>query len=506
MRLLQPLPIYRNSPKHPGADTMPTYTSWHSWTFVGRSLIFLGLAVLVSVKTSYAESEMPVPPERIPATPSTTDPSDHPAPETYILSNGLRVVSVPIPGSETIALMTWLKVGSADDPSDKPGLAHYVEHATFSALNDHDQDEPTSDVDNSQKESNRTEAFTSFDFTAFYRVVSPGDLDDALLSQSARFAELQFNEDSIEAERDAIIAEYQETFEDDPESLLEEKIRALLWSGGPYEHSVVSSPAQTRAVETKDVQTFYEKWYIPNNAIVIAVGNVTSEDFLKSARMSFGRFRERSLPKRSRPPNVLPKIDRRFQLHDDRTRQISWTRVYTAPSYQRAGSNLAAATQLLAALLSNGDQGLLHRKLLFQQGLAEEITVEYSPDTVGDSTFLIHADLDASSDVAAFEIALDRELQRLTRQGVNSKDLDFARGEARLSDTVSRSQPLDFATMIGEALTTGRSLDHVFRWSEELSRVSAARIRDAAQHIFFPSNGVTGVLGPSKSGKRPDPL
>src|SRR3546814_9689124 len=76
------------------------------------------------------------------------------------LLSGLQVIAIPFPGAETVTIMFWYKAGSADDPPDKPGVAHFVEHATFAAMGDHNEDERRTTRGARDHEPGEPEAFT----------------------------------------------------------------------------------------------------------------------------------------------------------------------------------------------------------------------------------------------------------------------------------------------------------------------------------------------------------
>src|SRR3546814_276036 len=146
--------------------------------------------------------------------------------EAFRLENGLQVIAIPFPDTETVTIMVWYKAGSADDPPDKPGVAHFVEHATFAAMGDHNEDERRTTRGARDHEPGEPEAFTSFDYTAYYRTVAPEGIEQAMEVEATRLSGLAIDRRAVEAERGAVIEEWVHDIEENPEALLEDRVRA----------------------------------------------------------------------------------------------------------------------------------------------------------------------------------------------------------------------------------------------------------------------------------------
>ena len=194
--------------------------------------------------------------------------------ESFILSNGLEVVALPIAKAEKTVLMVWYRAGSADDPPGKSGLAHYVEHVTFSALGSHESGGGSKGTHRPDRVKSQPEAFTAYDYTAYYQVTSRERLDDALRLEADRMANLRIDEAAVNAERRAVFDEREHDVDGDPEALLEERLRAVLFGNGPYGRPVVAPVVDTARVSSADVRAFLDRWYSPSNAILIVAGDV----------------------------------------------------------------------------------------------------------------------------------------------------------------------------------------------------------------------------------------
>src|SRR3546814_15605470 len=119
--------------------------------------------------------------------------------------------------------MVWYKAGSADDPPDKPGVAHFVEHATFAAMGDHNEDERRTTRGASDHEPGEPEAFTSFDYTAYYRTVAPEGIEQAMEVEATRLSGLAIERRAVEAERGSGVEEWVHDIEKNSGARVEER-------------------------------------------------------------------------------------------------------------------------------------------------------------------------------------------------------------------------------------------------------------------------------------------
>lgn len=416
--------------------------------------------------------------------------------EAFRLENGLQVIAIPFPDSETVTIMVWYKAGSADDPPDKPGLAHFVEHATFAALGDHNEDERRTTGDARDHEPGEPEAFTSFDYTAYYRIVPPEDVEQAMEVEAARLSSLAIDRRAVEAERDAVIEEWVHDIEENPEALLEERVRALLWATTPYGHPVVSDLEKTRSISVQDIRNFYSTWYAPNNALLIVSGRLDPRDLVERAEKHFGKIPMGEVPQRNRPRAVPPEVDDRIVLLDPNAHETYWARAYVAPSFAKGGDGAVAATAVLRELLAAEPAAFLHRDLIDLWYLAGHIGVDYPGDALGHDTFLIHAILRPRIDVMQFERALGRALATLASEAVTGADVARARDRIRRAIAETWNDPFEAANAVGAALATGRSLHEMMTWEDSVAAVTPGQVRDAAQNIFASGINVSGVLRP----------
>jgi len=412
--------------------------------------------------------------------------------DTFTLDNGFRVVSIPIANAKKTTVMVWYGVGSADDPPDRPGLAHYTEHATFRALGSHQPESTQSRRHFDGDIAGQPEAFTSFDYTAYYHIVQSNQLDSALQLEANRLSNLNVDNAAVEAERQEVLDERKHDIDGEPHALLEEEMQADLFANGPYETPIVASEFETNQISANDVNAFLDRWYAPNNAVLIVSGDLDVQSLRQQVKDRFDRIAPREVPKRKRPkPKPLDSVD--LALEFTSTSSTQWARTYLAPSFATADNREVESLQILATLLADGDKGRLHSKLVDELRLANEIFTEYEPDTLGDTSFAIHAVLSDDADVLAFEKALEDELFKLTTAVFSEAELTAGLDHALSDLAVAWRDPYEAANLVGAALVTGRSLGEVTSLARTNSTIGPEDLRRAAIRVFATDHAITGI-------------
>src|SRR3546814_224936 len=152
-------------------------------------------------------------------------------------------------------------------------------------------------------------------------------------------------------------------------------MRSSDWSS-----DVCSSDLKTDGIAVQDIRDFYDTWYAPNNALLIASGRIDPRDLMERAEKHFGKIPKRAIPQRNRPRASPPGPDDRIVLLDPNARETYWARAYVAPSFAKGGDGAVAATAVLRELLAAEPAGFLHRDLIDLWYLVEHIGVDYPGD------------------------------------------------------------------------------------------------------------------------------
>ena len=270
------------------------------------------------------------------------------------LDNGLEIVVVPDRRAPVVTHMVWYKVGGADEPPGKSGIAHFLEHLMFKGTDKIPAGEFSKIVARLGGQDN---AFTAQDITAYFQRVAKEKLPDIMSMEADRMANLRLDEKEVLTERKVIREERRSRVDNDPSSLLQEQIMAALYIAHPYHTPVIGWDTEIRELTREDALRHYKKFYAPNNAILVVTGDVEPDQVMALAKNTYGKIPanpEVGMP-RVRPAEPEPITERRVILRDGRVGKANSSatilrRVSTPPrdarprrfSFWRASS--AAAT------------------------------------------------------------------------------------------------------------------------------------------------------------------
>jgi zinc protease len=420
-------------------------------------------------------------------------------PQTFTLPNGLEVVVIENHRLPVVTQMVWYKVGAADDPSGKSGIAHFLEHLMFRGTGTIAPGEFSRIV---SRNGGRDNAFTSWDYTAYHQTVAADRLELVMKLESDRMANLSITEQEVTPERQVIIEERRSRTDNNPSALLNEQMNASLFLNHPYRIPVIGWQHEMAGLTQQDALAFYSRHYAPNNAILIVSGDVTLPQVRSLAAKYYAPIPRREVAPRVRlqePPHVAA---RRVTMESDRVREPRLSREYVAPSYHAGDTQYAYALQVLDTILSGGATSRLQRKLVEDDKLAVSAWASYEPGALDSGTFSIGGQPRPDVPVSKLEEAIDGEIARLLKDGVTDDEVARAKNQLVSSADYARDSLRRGGMAIGAALATGQTVDDVEAWPERIRAVTPEQVNAAAREVFNIVNSVTGILLPAARPSR----
>jgi zinc protease len=418
------------------------------------------------------------------------------AAESFALANGMQVVVLPNHRVPAVTQMVWYKVGAADDPRGKSGIAHFLEHLMFKGTKSLAPGEFSKVI---AQAGGRDNAFTSADYTGFHETVSRDRLDFVMQLEADRMTGLVLDDSQVLPEREVVLEERRMRVDNDPAALLREQMMANLFLNASYRIPTIGWESEIRRLGTADALAFYRDWYAPNNAVLVVAGDVEIEAVRALAEKHFGPIPARPGPARVRldePPHHAPA---RLEMKSPRAAQPSWRRLYLAPSYLAGDTSHAYALQILSDIIGGGPGSRLYRGLVLKDGIALSANADYAPTAVGLTTFAVYATPKPGVAVADLEKAIDAELRRVAENGVEADEVTRSQRRMQASVIYSQDSLAGPANIVGAALVIGQSLDDVVAWSDRIGAVTPDDVRAAARAVLIERNSVTGILLPERT-------
>ncbi len=408
------------------------------------------------------------------------------------LENGLRVVVIPDRRAPVVSHVIWYKVGAADEPRGKSGIAHFLEHLMFKGTQKLAPGEFSRIIARNGGQDN---AFTSQDITAYFQRVATDRLPLVMEMEADRMANLTLDEKEVETELQVILEERRSRVDNDPGSILSEQMTAVLYLAHPYRIPIIGWEHEIRGLTREDAVEFYNRHYAPNNAILVVVGDVEPAQVIALAQKTYGQIpASETVPVRKRVLEPAHQAPRRVILSDERVAQDTLSRHYIGPSYINAGPREAEALDLLASIMGSGATGRLYRKLVVEEKIASSAGAWFSADALDYGRFGIHAVAQGESTLADVEASIDRVIAEIQDSGVSEAELTRARNSKLAQLVYSEDSQFNLARTYGWALSIGRTVEDMQNRAENLRAVTADDIREAARKHLVLRQSVTGEL------------
>lgn len=420
--------------------------------------------------------------------------------ETFTLENGLQIVVIPNHRAPVITHMVWYKVGAADEVTGKSGIAHFLEHLMFKGSNGLAPGEFSKKIRAMGGEDN---AFTGHDYTSYHQSVSVDHLEDVMKMEAGRMRGLNPPLDHVDSERLVILEERRQRTDNDPRARFAEQMNALLYVNHPYSKPVIGWASEMASLSWDDCKTFYDKWYAPNNAILIVAGDVTGQQVFDLAKKIYGPLPKGDVPERMRPVSPplagVPEVT----LEDEVIREPMVQIVYRTPG-SRQNKEETLALQALEEIMSGGPTSRIYKNLVVDQKIATGAGLSYQSAALDDSELWIYATPAPGKDIKAVKTALQDQIRDVIKNGVTATELKEAITRMQADAIYARDSLTGPAMVFGYALTTGSSIDDVEYWTYDIAKVTAKQIQDVAKKYLDPDAvlehaAVTGYLLPKAS-------
>jgi zinc protease len=423
---------------------------------------------------------------------AATQAAGKPAVTHFKLANGLEAVVIPDARAPVVTHMVWYKVGAADEPAGKSGIAHFLEHLMFKGTRTHPAGR-FSDVVASL--GGRENAFTSEDYTGYFQRVPRDKLAVVMAFEADRMTGLVLTDEVVRPELDVVLEEYNQRVANRPEAQFSEQIDAALFLNHPYGKPVIGWRHEIEKLNRDYALEFYRQHYTPNNAILIVAGDVDPQEVRRLAEETFGKVDPRvAIGPRLRPQEPPPRAVRSLTFFDPRVQQPRVQRNYLVPSYNTAGPGEAEALQIAAHVLGSGTNSRLNQKLVIEKGIAVSANAWYQGSALDFTQFAVTATPRDGVALPQLERAVDEVIAEFIEKGITDDELKRAKTRLIADSVFAQDNQARLAQWYGVALTTGSKVEDVQAWPDRIRAMTAETIRTATAKWLDKTRSVTGYM------------
>lgn len=408
-------------------------------------------------------------------------------PSSFHLDNGMQVIVVPDHRAPVVTHMLWYKVGAVDEEAGKSGIAHLFEHVMFKETKNIGPEEFTSIV---QRSGGQLNAFTSWDYTAYFERVHKDQLGKMMELEAERMVNLVINDDPqgpFISERDVVKEERRQRIENNPSALLQEQVLSALWKGHPYEITVIGKMEEVSALTPQDGLDFYREYYSPENAILVVAGDVTEDGVRALASEHYGPIQPTGHARTERNwQPVAPLTQTQLITHaDPKVRQPVWSRYYLGTSFNR-NYDEALALEVGLEVLGGGMTSRLYQALVEQQKKAINVAT-YAWTTLHDEgPAVIYGTPVEGVSLEELEAAVMAEIGTILANGFTEEEVRRARNKLAATAIYLKDSQSSLAQQYGAGAVLGFSLEQIAAYPEDVRQVTPERALAAVRNVFAP--------------------
>jgi zinc protease len=390
-----------------------------------------------------------------------------------------------------VTVQVWYRVGSRNERPGITGISHFLEHLMFKGT---PQYGPGLYSQLIQRYGGTHNAFTSYDMTAYYAVLPTARLELALQLEADRMTHLLLAPEDIKAERE-VVKEERRLRENAPTGPMHEQLGALAYVAHPYHWPIIGWMSDIESITREDLLTYYQMYYIPNNATLIIVGDVDVAATMAAVQRHFGSIPKGPPAPPVRPPEPPQMGERRTEIPRP-TALPAFAIAYHVPSFNHAD---AFALEVLSQILSEGQSSRLYQSLVYQQQLATSINTN-TDLRVDPGLFTITGMVQEGKTPAEVETAIYQQLDQLNAESLTDRDMHKAINQAQ-SSFIFRQQSLQEQGFTIGFFHTLWSYTVINEYIERLRQVTKQDVARVARTYLTQRNRTVVTIVPMSPAK-----
>ncbi|MCP4433803.1 MAG: insulinase family protein [Gammaproteobacteria bacterium] len=415
-----------------------------------------------------------------------------------VYDNGLKLIVLQDHRSPVVVSQLWYHVGSSYEHEGITGVSHALEHLMFKRTENAAAGEFSRLVAENGGSDN---AFTGKHYTVYFQRIASNRLELCLRFEADRMNGLIFEADEFKREMDVIREERSLRVDNNPLSRFYERFIATVYTRSPLRHPVIGWPEDIQQLELHEAKEWYQRWYLPNNATLVIVGDVQFDEVDQIVTKYFSRIASRPLqPEKIRPEppqNGLKVIQSYGQ-----TSTPYLLMAFRAPSITQLDDPTDAyALEVLDGILDGGASARFSRFLQREQQIAVTISAGYDAFERLQGLFTITAIPNSGISLEALKIAIMEQIDRLKDEPVSDQELERVKAQVISSQVYKRDSAFYMAMQIGMLESADLDRQLLNNYVTKIDSIDAKDIQRVARRYFIETELTLGQFWPEH--KRP---
>lgn len=411
----------------------------------------------------------------------------------YDLENGLKLIVKEDHRAPVMVSQVWYKVGSSYEHDGITGLSHVLEHMMFKGTKAHPAGEFSQIISENGGSEN---AFTSRDYTAYFQTMEASRLPVSFELEADRMRNLLLPDEEFSKEVQVVMEERRMRTDDNPQSLTYEQFNATAYASSPYRIPVIGWMDDLKSMQVSDLRNWYEKWYAPDNAILVVVGDVDPGEVYRLAKQYFGRLKPSSIT----APKPRDEIDQHGpkQIIVKAPAKLPYLLMgYKAPVALTAAEHWEPyAMEVLASVLDGGDSARLSSRLVRGSSVAASAGASYDAFDRKETLFLFSGTPANSHTVADLKQALLEQIRQVQDKPVSEDELDRVKAQIRADKVFEQDSIFYQAMQIGMLETVGMSWKDAEAYLSHIEAVTPGQVQEVARKYLVEDRLTVAELSP----------
>ncbi|KGM06442.1 peptidase, M16 family [Methylophaga thiooxydans] len=421
----------------------------------------------------------------------------------FELDNGLKLIVKEDHRAPVVVSQVWYKVGSSYEHNGITGISHVLEHMMFKETKNLKPNEFSQIIAENGGEQN---AFTGRDYTAYFQKLHKDRLEVSFKHEADRMRNLVISEDELLKEREVVAEERRMRTDDNPKSMLRESFNATAFVNSPYHHPVIGWMSDINHYQADDLRAWYQKWYAPNNATVVVVGDVEPKAVLALAKQYFAPLQPEQIATLKPQIEVEQKGIREIKVKAPAELpylMMGW-KIPVVATASESNAWEPYALEVMAGILDGGNSARFAKELVREQQVATSVGAGNSLFSRLKDLFMVAGTPANGKTVDELKSAVIEQIERIKNEPVTQQELDRVKAQVVAEAVYERDSVFYQAMQIGMLETIGLDWKLSDQYVENVNAVTAEQIQAVAKKFFIDDKLTTAELVPLPlDGRRP---
>ncbi|GAB5387481.1 MAG: pitrilysin family protein [Alphaproteobacteria bacterium] len=416
-------------------------------------------------------------------------------PEVFTLDNGMTVAVIENNRAPVVTHMIWYKVGSIDEPPGKSGIAHFLEHLMFKGTEKIAPGEYSRIIRSNAGEDN---ASTSYDFTNYFQSIHRDKLGMLMELEADRMLNLRLSDEVVLPERDVILDERRQRIDRNPGAQLSVSIDHAMLPNSAYGRPIIGWEHEMEELTTQDALDWVQRWYGPNNAIVVVAGDTTVEEVRALAEQHYGPIPPRDdLP--TRVVTEIPPLTGTIRIDkvDERVKQPEVRLMYLGPCRGNSEPEEFLALDIFQEAFSEGASSKMYRELVVKRKMATAGGLYHWSWRRNACQSTLYGSPADGHTLEELEAALQEVLAEVLEEGLTEEQVRRAVRQLKITSTFARDSVHGPAYWVGQTLVLDADLRGLEDSAEIMDSLTAEDVmRVARKYYDQPPRVIATLQGP----------